>query len=224
MSIVGTLINVILHLDKYLNVILQNYGIWTYAIIFLIIFCETGLVITPFLPGDSILFAAGALAAMGSIDIFILFIVFYIAAVVGDTVNYFIGKKIGNKILEKEDIKYINKEYLNKAHRFYEKNGSMTIVLGRFIPIIRTFVPFVAGIGEMNYFQFIVYNVMGGFVWVSIFLWGGFFFGDLPFIKHNFSYVLTAIIIISLIPAVVTFIKEKRNGGNNEDGIPNTET
>lgn len=224
MSIVETLINVIVHLDKYLNVILQNYGIWTYVIIFLIIFCETGLVVTPFLPGDSILFAAGALAAMGSLNIFSLFIIFYIAAVVGDTINYYVGKKIGNKILEKEDIKYINKEYLNKAHRFYDKNGSMTIVLGRFIPIIRTFVPFVAGIGEMNYSKFIIYNMIGGFVWVSIFLCGGFFFGNLPFIKHNFSYVVIAIIIISLIPVVVTFIKEKRNGGNNKDDVLNTKT
>lgn len=223
MSIIGTLINVILHFDKYLNVILQNYGMWTYAIIFLIIFCETGLVITPFLPGDSILFATGAIASMGALDIFTLFIVFYIAAVAGDTVNYHIGKKIKSKILKKEDIKYVNKEYLNKAHRFYEKNGSMTIVLGRFIPIIRTFVPLIAGVGEMNYSKFIVYNMIGGFLWVSIFLWGGFFFGDLPFIKHNFSYVLIAIIVISLIPAVVTFIKEKRNGGSNGDDVLNTE-
>lgn len=223
MNIVGNLINVILHLDKYLNVILQNYGMWTYAIIFLIIFCETGLVITPFLPGDSILFATGAIASMGSLDIFTLFIVFYIAAVVGDTANYYIGKKIGSKILEKEDIKYINKEYLNKAHRFYEKNGSMTIVLGRFIPIIRTFVPFVAGVGEMKYSKFIAYNMIGGFLWVSIFLWGGFFFGNLPFIKHNFSYILIAIIVISLIPAVVTFIKERKNEGNKEDDVINTE-
>ncbi|MBI6871563.1 DedA family protein [Clostridium aciditolerans] len=222
MSIIGTFINVILHLDKYLNVILQNYGMWTYAIIFLIIFCETGLVITPFLPGDSILFATGAIASMGALDIFALFIIFYIAAVVGDTVNYHIGKKIGRKILEKEDIKYINKEYLNKARKFYKKNGSLTIVLGRFIPILRTFVPFVAGVGEMNYTNFIVYNMTGGFVWVSIFLWGGFFFGNLPFIKNNFSYVLIAIIVISLIPAAVTFIQEKRNGGNNEDNALNT--
>ncbi|WML34138.1 DedA family protein [Clostridium sp. OS1-26] len=223
MSIIGAFINVILHLDKYLNVILQNYGMWTYAIIFLIIFCETGLVITPFLPGDSILFATGAIASMGALDIFTLFIIFYIAAVVGDTLNYRIGKKIGKKILEKEDIKYVNKEYLNKAHRFYERNGSLTIVLGRFIPIIRTFVPFVAGVGEMNYTNFIVYNMAGGFVWVSIFLWGGFFFGNLPFIKNNFSYVLVAIIVISLIPAAVTLIQEKRNVGNNEDDSINTE-
>ncbi|OAA92852.1 DedA family protein [Clostridium coskatii] len=223
MGVIGTLINVILHLDKYLNVMIQNYGIWTYAVIFLIIFCETGLVVTPFLPGDSILFAAGALASTGSLEILILFIAFYLAAVIGDTVNYHIGKKIGTKILEKEDIKYINKEYLNKAHSFYKKHGSMTIVVGRFIPIIRTFVPFVAGIGDMGYSKFITYNMLGGFLWVTLFLGGGYFFGNLPFIKQHFSYVLIAIIIISLIPGVVTFIGEKRNENNNSGDMINIE-
>ncbi|KRU28931.1 membrane protein [Clostridium sporogenes] len=213
MSIIGNFINALLHLDKYLNVIIQNYGVWTYALIFLIIFCETGLVITPFLPGDSILFAAGALAATGSFKIVILFVVLYLAAVIGDTVNYHIGQKIGTKILEKEDVKYLNKEYLKKAHTFYEKHGSMTIVVGRFIPIIRTFVPFVAGIGEMSYLKFIIYNVLGGLLWIALFLGGGYLFGNLPFIKQHFSYVVIAIIIISIIPVAVTFIREKRNGG-----------
>ena len=215
MSIIGTFINVILHLDKYLNIIFQNFGIWTYVIIFIIIFCETGLVVTPFLPGDSILFAAGALASIGSLNVFALFAVFFISAVAGDTANYYIGKKIGSGILEKKDIKFVNKEYLNKAHRFYEKHGSMTIALGRFIPIIRTFVPFVAGIGEMNYPRFITYNMLGGFLWVLLFLGGGYFFGGLPFIKQHFSYVVIAIIIISAIPAIVTFVNEKKNGGSN---------
>ncbi|MFV3013170.1 DedA family protein [Clostridium botulinum] len=216
MSIIGNFINALLHLDKYLNVIIQNYGVWTYALIFLIIFCETGLVITPFLPGDSILFAAGALAATGSFKIAILFVVLYLAAVIGDTVNYHIGKKIGTKILEREDVKYLNKEYLKKAHTFYERYGSMTIVVGRFIPIIRTFVPFVAGIGEMSYLKFIIYNVLGGLLWVTLFLGGGYLFGNLPFIKQHFSYVVIAIIIISIIPVAVTFIREKRNGGKKE--------
>jgi Uncharacterized membrane-associated protein len=224
MSIIGTLINVILHLDKYLNVIIQNYGIWTYALIFLIIFCETGLVITPLLPGDSILFATGALASIGSLKILPLFIIFYLSAVIGDTVNYHIGQKVGTKILDKEDVKYINKEYLKKAHSFYEKHGSMTIVVGRFIPIIRTFVPFVAGIGEMRYSKFIIYNMLGGFLWVVLFLGGGYFFGDLPFIKQHFSYVLIAIIIISIIPGIVAFIKEKRNGGNKVDDVISEES
>ncbi|WP_411678971.1 DedA family protein [Clostridium thailandense] len=224
MSIVGAFINVILHLDKYLNIIVQDYGMWTYVLIFIIIFCETGLVVTPFLPGDSILFATGALAAIGLLKIIPLFIIFYLAAVIGDTVNYHIGQKIGSKILDKEDVKYINKEYLKKAHSFYEKHGSMTIVVGRFIPIIRTFVPFVAGIGEMSYSKFITYNILGGFMWVVLFLGGGYFFGDLPFIKQHFSYVLIAIIIISIIPGIGTFIKEKRNGGNNEDDAINTKS
>lgn len=216
MTVIKTFFDVILHLDKYLTVMLHNFGMWTYAILFMIIFCETGFVVTPFLPGDSVLFATGALASIGSVNIFILFAVFFISAVAGDTVNYFIGKKIGSKIFEKEDVKYINKEYLKKAHSFYERHGSMTIVLGRFIPIIRTFVPFVAGIGEMNYPKFITYNMLGGFMWVTLFLGGGYFFGGLPFIKQHFSIVVIAIIIISVIPAIATFIKEKRNGGKNE--------
>lgn len=223
MSIIGNFINVILHLDKYLNVIIQNFGMWTYALLFMIIFCETGLVVTPFLPGDSVLFATGALASIGSLNVLPLFIVFYIAAVIGDTANYHIGKKIGTRILEKEDVKFINKQYLDRAHSFYKKHGSMTIVLGRFIPIIRTFVPFVAGIGEMSYSKFITYNMLGGFFWVLLFLGGGYFFGNLPFIKEHFSFVLIAIIIISVIPGIVAFIKEKRNGGKNEGDVHNTE-
>jgi Uncharacterized membrane-associated protein len=211
MSWIKKLIDVILHLDRYLNVIIQSYGNWTYALIFIIIFCETGLVVTPFLPGDSILFATGALAANGTMKLITLFLVFYSAAVIGDTVNYHIGKKIGNKIFEKDNLKYINKDYLKKAHVFYEKHGSMTIVVGRFVPIIRTFVPFIAGVGEMKYSKFIVYNMLGGLMWVALFLFGGFFFGNLPIVKDNFSYVLIAIIFISLLPGVFVFIKEKRN-------------
>ncbi|MDD3225439.1 MAG: DedA family protein [Clostridium sp.] len=222
MSIIRTLINVLLHLDKYLNVIVQNYGMWTYGLLFLIIFCETGLVFIPFLPGDSILFATGALASTGSLNIFTLFVIFFISAVVGDTVNYHIGKRIGNSILEKEDLKFINKEYLIKAQNFYDKHGSMTIVLGRFIPIIRTFVPFVAGVGKMSYSKFIIYNMLGGLMWVTLLLGGGYFFGELPFIKQHFSYVVIAIIIISIVPAIVTFIKEKKNGNNYEDDAINT--
>ena len=223
MSTLMNFVNGILHLDKSLSIIIQNYGMWTYLLIFFIIFCETGLVITPFLPGDSILFATGALASIGSLNIFILFLIFFVAAVLGDTVNYSIGKKIGTGILEKKDLKYINKEYLEKAHKFYEKHGSMTIVIGSFIPIIRTFVPFVAGVGKMRYLHFIIYNVLGGFLWVTLFLVGGFFFGNLPFIKRNFSLVLIAIIIISLIPALIAFIKGKRSGDNKEEDVFNTE-
>jgi len=224
MSILINLMNGLLHIDKYLTLIIQQYGVLTYGILFLIIFIETGVVIMPFLPGDSMLFAAGALAAIGSMNIFTLLIVVYIAAILGDTVNYYIGRKIGKKILAKEEVRFINKEYLKKAQTFYEKHGSMTIVIARFIPIIRTFAPFVAGIGEMNYSKFIPYNLLGGGLWVGLFLGGGFFFGNLSIVKDNFSYMLLAIIIISLLPGVIMFIKEKRKKGeNNEDGIINTQ-
>jgi membrane-associated protein len=160
------IIHGIMHIDSYLVLIVQQYGILTYAILFSIIFLETGLVVTPLLPGDSMLFAAGALAAIGSMNLFTLLVVIYLAAVLGDTANYYIGKKIGSKILEKEEVRFINKDYLQKAQKFYEKHGSMTIVLARFIPIIRTFAPFVAGIGKMNYSKFIPYNMIGGGLWV----------------------------------------------------------
>lgn len=221
MSILINLFSGIMHIDKYLNLLVQQYGMLTYIILFLIIFMETGLVVTPFLPGDSMLFAAGAIAAMGAMNIFTLLITVYIAAVLGDTVNYHIGKRLGNKILEKEEIRFINKDYLKKAQAFYEKHGSMTIVLARFIPIIRTFAPFVAGIGEMNYTKFIPYNMLGGGLWVTLFLGGGYFFGNIPFIEKHFSYVLIAIILISIIPAVIAIIKEKRKkcGDDNDDVI-----
>ena len=219
MDIIKFFIDLILHLDKHLDVIIQNYGMWTYGLLFLIIFCETGLVFTPFLPGDSMLFATGALAASGSLNILGLYIMFLVAAIVGDTVNYHIGQKIGKDILEKENLKFINKEYLNKAQKFYEKHGSMTIVLGRFIPIIRTFVPFVAGIGTMKYSNFITHNMLGGFLWVTLMLGGGYFFGGLPFVKENFSIVVIAIIVISILPAIYTFIKEKRSAAQNNADV-----
>lgn len=224
MNILINFFSGIMHIDSYLVLIVQQYGILTYAILFLIIFLETGLVVTPLLPGDSMLFAAGALAAIGSMNFFILLVVVYLAAILGDTANYYIGKKIGNKILEKEEVRFVNKEYLKKAQKFYEKHGSMTIVLARFIPIIRTFAPFVAGISEMSYSKFVPYNMIGGGLWVSLFLGGGYFFGNLPFIKNHFSYVLVVIIIMSLLPAVIVFIKENRKTGrNDENDIINTE-
>jgi membrane-associated protein len=209
MNNIANLINIVLHIDKYLNGIVQNYGALSYIIVFFIVFCETGLVVTPFLPGDSIIFAAGAIASEGIMEIFTLFIIFFLAAVIGDTVNYCAGKKVGNDILSKKNVKWVNKDYIHKAHKFYEKHGSMAIVMGRFIPIIRTFIPFIAGIGEMSYTKFITYNMIGGFLWVFLFLCGGYFFGSLPIVKQNFSYVVICIIIISLIPAVITFVREK---------------
>jgi membrane-associated protein len=207
----GILINVLLHMDKYFNVVLHTYGIWTYALLFLIVFCETGLVVTPFLPGDSILFAAGALASIGSLKIFSLFVVFYSAAVLGDTFNYLIGHKIGKKFSGKENLRFVRREHLYRAQSFYERHGSMTIVIGRFIPIVRTFVPFVAGIGKMKYSTFIAYNMLGGLMWISLFLGGGYFFGSMPFIKEHFSYFLIGIIAASIIPAVFAYFKEKEN-------------
>ncbi|MBU3074925.1 DedA family protein [Clostridium estertheticum] len=224
MDILINFINVIMHIDKYLTLMVQQYGMLTYGVLFLIIFIETGLVITPFLPGDSMLFAAGALAGIGSMNIFTLLIITYLAAILGDTANYFIGKKIGKKILAKEKVRFINKEYLIRAQEFYEKHGSMTIVTARFIPIIRTFAPFVAGIGKMNYSKFVPYNIVGGGLWVSLFLGGGYFFGNLSFVKTHFSYMLVAIIIISLLPGVIVFIKEKRKKNeDNEDEVQSTE-
>ncbi|MDI6604024.1 MAG: VTT domain-containing protein [Thermoanaerobacteraceae bacterium] len=208
MSFIVTLINFILHIDKYLGNIIQTYGFETYLIIFLIIFMETGFVITPFLPGDSLLFAAGAFAAIGALNIFALFIAVAAAAVIGDTVNYHIGKILGKKIYE-SDTKLIKKEHLIEARDFYEKYGSLTIVIGRFIPIIRTFVPFVAGVGEMNYFKFLTYNVIGGVTWAALFTFGGYFFGNLDIVKNNFGIIMIAIIVISLVPAVIGVLKKR---------------
>ncbi|MTK10198.1 MAG: hypothetical protein F8N38_24375 [Hungatella sp.] len=206
------ILDIILHLDQYLNMILQNYGVWTYMLLFMIIFCETGLVFTPFLPGDSILFAAGALASIGSLNIYSLFFTIFIAAVLGDTVNYAIGKSIGSHILNRfEKLR----SHAEAAQLFYEKHGYLTIVLGRFAPIIRTFVPFTAGMIKMKYSQFIVNNIIGGFLWVALMLSLGFFIGELPFVKQNFSLIVIFIVLISLLPGVVTFMKEKVNQSKN---------
>jgi membrane-associated protein len=204
------LIDIFIHLDKHLNEIILQYGALTYLILFLIVFAETGLVVTPFLPGDSLLFAAGTFAALGSLDVSILFLILSIAAIMGDSVNYAIGKYIGPKIFEKEKIKFLKKEHLEKTHRFYEKYGGKTIIIARFIPIVRTFAPFVAGIGSMTYWKFISYNIIGGIVWVAIFTFGGYFFGNLPFVKNNFSLVALAIIIISVMPIAIELLKQRK--------------
>lgn len=210
MTILFNIANFIINLDESLYGIIQNYGLWTCLLLFLIVFCETGLVVTPFLPGDSLIFASGALAAMGLLNVAAFFMTFFLAAVIGDTVNYHIGKNIGTKILEKENIKYVKKEYIIRAHTFYDKYGPLTIVIGRFTPVIRTFVPFVAGMGEMHYIRFITYNIIGGLLWVSLFLGMGYFFGNLPFVKDNFPIVLLAIIVISIVPVIGAFIKERK--------------
>lgn len=216
MNFINYGIDVLLHLDKYLSVIIQNYGYGTYLILFLIIFCETGLIVTPFLPGDSLLFAAGAFAAIGSLDIKLLLLIISIAAVFGDTVNYAIGKSIGHKIYEMENVKLIKKEHLLKARDFYEKYGAVTIIIARFIPIIRTFAPFVAGIGEMRYMKFLSYNIIGALSWAVLVSLVGYYFGNLPVVKHNFSLVIFAIIFISIMPAVLGLMKQKLKIGEDK--------
>lgn len=208
MEIISQLVDFILHLDVHLNEIIQNFGIWTYLILFLIIFLETGVVITPFLPGDSLLFAAGSFAALGSLNVWVLFITLIFAAILGDTINYWIGHYIGPKAFS-GNIRFLKKEYLDRTHEFYEKHGGKTIILARFIPIIRTFAPFVAGIGAMNYSRFLVYNVVGAVIWVTLFTFGGYFFGNLPIIKENFTLAILAIIVISVLPGVVEFLRER---------------
>jgi membrane-associated protein len=195
-------------MDKYLGQIIHNYGLWTYLILFLVIFMETGFVITPFLPGDSLLFAAGTFAGMGYLNIGILFVTLSAAAIIGDTVNYWIGHMIGPRAFS-GNIRFLKKEYLDRTHAFYEKHGGKTIIIARFIPIIRTFAPFVAGVGAMSYGKFISYNVIGGVAWVALFTLGGYFFGNLPFVQDNFSLVILAIIIISVMPAIIEFIRER---------------
>ncbi|MFA5169521.1 MAG: DedA family protein [Candidatus Paceibacterota bacterium] len=198
------LINTILHIDIYLAEIVNAYGTLSYLLLFAVIFIETGLVFVPFLPGDSLLFAAGAIAAINSLNIYILIAILWLAAFAGDTANYFIGKFFGKKLSNK-----VNQEYLDRTQEFYKKYGGMTIFLARFIPIIRTFAPFVAGLGKMEYKKFFVYNIVGGFVWTSLFVGLGYFFGNIPLIKQNFSLIVIGIIIISIIPVAVGLIKKK---------------
>jgi membrane-associated protein len=200
-------VDLFLHLDEHLANIINQYGVWTYAILFLIIFMETGFVVTPFLPGDSLLFAAGTFAALGSLNVWVLIILLMIAAIVGDTVNYWIGHYLGDRAY---NIKWIKREYLERTHAFFEKHGGKTIFLARFVPIVRTFAPFVAGMGKMSYGYFFSYNVFGGIVWVVLFTLLGFFFGNIPFVKANFEIVILVIILFSIVPAVWEALKARR--------------
>lgn len=211
MQLLANFIDIFIHLDNHLNVIIHNYGVWTYLILFLVIFCETGLVVTPILPGDSLLFAAGAFAAMGSLDPVWLFILLSVAAVTGDTLNYGIGHYLGPKVFQRADSRFLKKEYLDRTHRFYERHGGKTIIIARFMPIIRTFAPFVAGVGSMTYLRFISYNVIGGVLWIAIFIFGGYMFGNIPVVKHNFTLVIFAIILLSVLPGMIEFLRHKLN-------------
>lgn len=212
MNLILKLIDLFLHLDKHLADIINNFQAGTYLILFLVIFVETGVVIFPILPGDSLIFAAGAFSARpdSPLHVLVLFVLLSIAAIAGDTANYWIGHYIGPRAFS-GNIRFLKKEYLDRTHNFYERHGGKTIILARFIPIIRTFAPFVAGIGAMTYPHFIAYNVIGGIAWVAIFTFGGYFFGELPFVKNNFSFVIIAIIIISVIPGVIEYLRERKH-------------
>lgn len=201
-------IDLLLHMDKHLGAILTYFGPWAYVLFFIVIFCETGLVVTPFLPGDSLLFALGSFAALGVLDPHLLFGLLAVAAVLGDTANYWIGALIGPRVFH-ETSRFLNRKHLEQTHRFYERHGGKTIILARFIPIIRTFAPFVAGIGSMNYFKFLAYNVVGGIVWVALFVYGGYYFGNLPMVKRNFTLVIFAIIFISILPAIIEVLRQR---------------
>ena len=208
MELLSNLIDLVIHLDEHLSVIIQNYGVWTYLFLFAIIFLETGVVITPFLPGDSLLFAAGTMAGLGALNVWVLFFSLSFAAILGDSVNYWIGHKIGPRAFS-GNVRFLKKEYLDRTHEFYEKHGGKTIILARFVPIVRTFAPFVAGVGVMSYGRFITYNVVGGIAWVGIFTFLGYFFGNLPFVQDNFSFVVLAIIVISVLPGVYEFLRAR---------------
>lgn len=205
------LIDLFLHLDVYLADIINQYGVWTYGLLFFVIFMETGFVVTPFLPGDSLLFAAGTFAAIGSLNIWLLVGLLMVAAVLGDTVNYWIGHFLGDRAY---NIKWIKKEYLDRTHAFFEKHGGKTIFLARFVPIVRTFAPFVAGIGHMSYGYFFSYNVFGGIIWVALLTFAGFFFGNIPFIRSNFEFVILAIIFISLLPMFFEWWRSRSEAKN----------
>jgi len=194
MELIKYFFDIFMHLDKHLNVV---------------IFCETGLVVTPILPGDSLLFAAGAFSAIGALEVGWLFGLLSVAAVAGDTLNYWIGHFVGPKVFHKEHVRFLNREYLDRTHKFYEKHGGKTIIIARFMPIIRTFAPFVAGIGSMTYGRFILYNVTGGIVWIAVFIFGGYYFGNIPMVKQNFTLVIMGIIFISILPGIIEFIRHR---------------
>lgn len=211
MELIKEFIDIFLHLDKHLDQIFREYGTLTYIILSIVVFCETGLVVTPFLPGDSLLFAAGALSAGGALNVHVLAIALLAAAILGDAVNYHVGKIIGPKVFEKKDSRIFKQEYLRRTQDFYDRYGGKTIIIARFVPIVRTFAPFLAGVGQMSYAKFFSYNVIGAILWVGIITYAGFFFGELEFVKKNFSMVVMAIIVISILPAVYEVFISTRN-------------
>jgi membrane-associated protein len=207
-DLLRNLIDLFVHLDQHLSRVISEYGTWTHLILFLIVFCETGLVVTPFLPGDSLLFAAGTFAALGALDLWVMVMLLIGAAILGDTVNYWVGAYIGPRAFS-GNVRYLRREYLDRTHAFYERHGGKTIILARFIPIIRTFAPFVAGVGAMTYPRFLTYNVVGAVLWVGLFVLGGYFFGTIPTVRENFTLVILAIIALSVLPIVVEAIRTR---------------
>lgn len=210
MEFIKYLVDLLIHLDVHLNQLIIQYGTLTYFILFIVIFAETGFVVTPFLPGDSLIFAAATFAAKGAFNIHLLFIILVFAAILGDTINYWIGNSFGPRIANAKKIRFINKSHLEKTHRFFEKYGGKTIIIARFVPIVRTFAPFVAGIGSMTYRKFISYNIIGAVLWVGLFSYGGYYFGNLPFVKNNFTVVIFVIIFLSILPPIFEFIRHRR--------------
>ncbi len=206
----------VLHLDEHLANIVNQFGVFTYGLIFLIIFAETGLVVTPFLPGDSLLFAVGALSATGILNVWIIYISLLVAAVLGDTANYWIGKRMGPRVFSKKNSRIFNQAYLAKTEAYYEKYGGKTIIIARFLPIVRTFAPFIAGVGKMHYGKFFTYNVIGGFIWVTLFVWLGYFFGRIEIIKNNFELAVVGIILFSLIPVIYEYISHRKEKAKNK--------
>jgi membrane-associated protein len=207
-ELVAQLWDIVVHLDRHLQWLVANYGVWIYAILFAIVFCETGLVVTPFLPGDSLLFVCGALAAVGGLDMTLLVIVLVSAAVIGDSVNYSFGRWLGPRVF-REDRKWLNRKHLDRTHEFYERHGGKTIVIARFVPIIRTYAPFVAGIGAMGYTRFLSYNVGGAVLWVVSLGYAGYFFGNIPWVKQNLSVVILGIIVLSMVPLAVEYLRHR---------------
>jgi len=219
-ELIASFFDILVHLDRHLTWLVASYGVWIYAILFLIIFCETGLVVTPFLPGDSLLFVAGTVAAAGGMDVHLLGVSLIVAAILGDTVNYWFGRYLGPKVFHDQDSVWLNRRHLDRAHEFYERHGGMTIVIARFVPIIRTYAPFVAGVGAMAYRRFLAYNVGGAVLWVVLLTYAGYFFGNIPFVKQNLTLVIIGIIVLSILPGVVEYLRHRARAGANDPVRP----
>jgi len=209
MDLLAFFLDLILHLDRHLAELIASHGVWVYGILFLVIFCETGLVVTPFLPGDSLLFVTGAFAAIGALEVDLLIAILLTASILGDNTNYWIGRYFGPKVFKSEHSRLLNPRYLEQTHQFYQRHGGKTIILARFFPIIRTFAPFVAGVGKMDYRQFVPYSLVGGLAWVGSLVLAGYFFGNIPFIKQNLTLVIFGIIGLSLLPGIIGFIRHR---------------